>query len=347
MPALLRWFDARRRDLPWRTAPRPYAVWVSEIMLQQTQVATVIPYYRRFMRRFPTVRALARAPLEDVLKAWEGLGYYARARRLKQAAETLVSRGTGTLPTTAAELTAVPGIGPYTAAAIASICFRERVPVVDGNVARVFARFWRLNHPAGSAVLRKHIGARLNAVMDAGRPGDFNQAVMELGALVCRPRTPRCAECPLSACCRASCDGVTDRYPRARRRRPPPARDFSVIVMRRRGRVLLEKRGEDEMLGGLWRFPMCEVDGRAPRKAAARLAARLMGAAAAGPAPVLRGVIRHAYSHFIARWHVFDLDVDTTPAGKKAAHGSKWVFLSCAGAIPCDAATRRVMALYK
>ncbi len=200
---LLAWYQANSRPLPWRTTPTPYRVWVSEIMLQQTQVATVTPYFLRFVARFPDIDTLAEATQEDVLRLWEGLGYYSRARNLHRAAGIVVTHHQGILPDSHTSLLSLPGIGPYTAAAIASIAFGQPVPVVDGNVARVFCRLWEIEEDTRTPELRPTLSRRLEPFIGSHSPADFNQALMELGALVCAAATPKCGQCPVAASCGA------------------------------------------------------------------------------------------------------------------------------------------------
>jgi A/G-specific adenine glycosylase len=244
---LLPWFSASRRDLPWRKEPRePYRVWISEVMLQQTRVEVVVPYYRRFLRRFPDLRALAAAPLDDVLALWSGLGYYARARNLHRAAQACG----GELPRTSAELRALPGFGPYTAAAVASLAFGEDAPLVDGNVARVLARVFALAGDARAAAWKIAPG-----LLPRGRSGAFNEALMELGATLCTPRSPDCARCPLAPECRGRAD--PERYPEARRRPKRPLLEWRALALRRKdGAVLLARRPEAALFGGLWDLPV-------------------------------------------------------------------------------------------
>lgn len=249
---LLSWYDQNRRDLPWRRAPTPYTVLVSEVMLQQTRAETVIPYFRRFLRRFPDLRSLARADDAEVLKAWEGLGYYRRARNLLETARAL--RGHAfELPSSAMALRALPGIGPYTAAAVASIAFGEPEPVVDGNVERVLSRLLAREEPPSRerAVLR----GLLSSVIPERRPGDFNQALMELGATVCAPRVPACDRCPVRAFCRVDSSGNARSYPRRLPPRTVPVRRECAIIVRVRRRLLLRKRPDEGLLGGLWGLP--------------------------------------------------------------------------------------------
>jgi A/G-specific adenine glycosylase len=243
--SLLRWFRREARDHPWRRTRDPYAVWISEVMLQQTQVATVIPYFERWMRRFPNVRKLASSPLDDVLKAWEGLGYYARARNLHKAAKAIAATG---FPTTREAWESLPGIGAYTSAAIASIVHGERAPVRDGNVNRVLSRLLKTDDSA-------RIGAFLERTIPASAPGDFNQALMELGQRVCVPRSPRCPACPVARYCAARKAGVEHRYPRKAVRKPGPTFQVGIGLCFKGPRLLVAKRAPDGLLGGLWEFP--------------------------------------------------------------------------------------------
>ena len=271
--ALLRWYDAHRRDLPWRRTRDPYRVWVSEVMLQQTRVETVLPYYERFVARFPDVGALAAAPVDEVVAAWSGLGYYRRARQMHAAARQVAAAG-GRFPETRDGLAGLPGIGPYTAAAVASICFGEAVPVMDGNVERVGARLLALDADPKAAGPRRRLLAAAAGLLDPARPGDSNQALMELGASVCTRRRPRCLLCPLREPtgrgaadhlgCAAGRRGDPERYPPPRRRRPAVAERRLVAVVAREEppAVLLFRRPADEgLLPGTWELPWVGLDG--------------------------------------------------------------------------------------
>ena len=259
--ALLAWYRANQREMPWRGHPDPYAVWVSEMMLQQTQVETVRPYFARFLAAFPTIAALAAAEDEPLLKAWEGLGYYARVRNLRKAARLLVSDHAGTLPRTAAELQKLPGIGPYSAAAIASICFGEAVPVVDGNVIRVFARHNALPDDFSAQAPRRALAAWLTPFIQAsGSPADFNQAMMELGALLCTPHRPNCAACPLRNTCRAAAEGTPLDFPRPSPKKPLPTRREKVLLLRNtEGALLLARHPGERLLAGFWELPQLDA----------------------------------------------------------------------------------------
>ncbi len=261
--ALETWFKTAARAMPWRKKPTPYGCWISEIMLQQTTYTTALPYYTRFLKAFPTVARLAAAREEDVLKAWEGLGYYARARNLHKAAKILSATRLVAWPTSAKEWARLPGIGPYTAAALASVLSKERVPVVDGNVARVFSRVWRLDEDFHQAPARARLATRLMPeIARAEDPGAFNQAMMELGALVCTPQNPACDTCPLAAHCAAFKAHEQEAYPAKSRARKLPTRARTVVLVRdEKGRVLLVKNEEGSLLKGLWDLPTVEEAG--------------------------------------------------------------------------------------
>ncbi len=249
--------------MPWRKMPTPYVCWLSEIMMQQTTYASALPYYERFLAKFPTVEALAAADESDVLKAWEGLGYYARARNLLKAAKAFAASGRAVWPDSAAAWAKVPGVGPYTAAALASVLLGERVPVVDGNVARVFARVWELADDFKKMPARQKLAARLQPEIDrASVPGNFNQAMMELGALVCTPTNPSCAGCPLAAACGAARHGTQAAFPvKAVRKELPVRRTTAVVVTDAAGRVLLVQNRAGGLLKGLWELPVVESAG--------------------------------------------------------------------------------------
>ncbi len=252
---LLAWYDENRRDLPWRRTTDPYRILVAEYLLQRTRVASGTPYYERFLERFPTVRDLAAASLDDVLAVWEGLGFYSRARNLHAAARAIVDRHGGRLPKSFYDLVALPGMGPYTAGAIASIAFGVPVPAVDGNVTRVIARVFRIRDDATRAVVKRRILEIAARLVSPERPGAFNQAMMELGATVCKPSFPLCNHCPLERMCLAHLAGEEDELPVARRPRVSPVVRVVFGLVAAGGRVLLVRRPEGQLLGGLWSLP--------------------------------------------------------------------------------------------
>ncbi|MGT2757052.1 A/G-specific adenine glycosylase [Streptococcus ovuberis] len=258
--ALLDWYDANKRDLPWRRTADPYAVWVSEIMLQQTQVVTVIPYYERFLDWFPTVEALAEATEERLLKAWEGLGYYSRVRNMQAAAQQIMTTFAGDFPQTYEEILSLKGIGPYTAGAIASMAFGLPEPAVDGNVMRVMARLFEVDYDIGDPKNRKIFQAIMEELIDPERPGDFNQALMDLGTDIEAPKNPRPEESPVRAFSAAYLHGTMDKYPiKEAKKKPRPVEIQAFVIRNQEGQYLLEKNQEGRLLSGFWSFPIMET----------------------------------------------------------------------------------------
>ena len=258
---LLAWYDENKRDLPWRRSKNPYHIWVSEIMLQQTRVDTVIPYYERFLDWFPTVESLANAPEERLLKAWEGLGYYSRVRNMQTAAQQIMSEFEGKFPSTYEGISSLKGIGPYTAGAISSIAFNLPQPAVDGNVMRVLARLFEVNHDIGNPSNRKLFQAMMEVLIDPDRPGDFNQALMDLGSDIEAPVNPRPEESPVKEFSAAYQHGTMDCYPiKAPKKKPIPIFLKALVVQNSQGQFLLEKNESEKLLAGFWHFPLIEVD---------------------------------------------------------------------------------------
>ena len=258
---LLAWYDENKRDLPWRRRKNPYHIWVSEIMLQQTRVDTVIPYYERFLDWFPTVESLANAPEERLLKAWEGLGYYSRVRNMQTAAQQIMSEFEGKFPSTYEGIASLKGIGPYTAGAISSIAFNLPQPAVDGNVMRVLARLFEVNHDIGNPSNRKIFQAMMEVLIDPDRPGDFNQALMDLGSDIEAPVNPRPEDSPVKDFSAAYQHGTMDRYPiKAPKKKPIPIYLKALVVQNSQGKFLLEKNESEKLLAGFWHFPLIEVD---------------------------------------------------------------------------------------
>jgi A/G-specific adenine glycosylase len=255
---IVHWFTEHRRDLPWRRTSDPYAIWVSEVMLQQTRIAVVWPYFERWMKRFPSAADLAAAPLDDVLAAWSGLGYYSRARNLHRGAREVVARFGGRVPGTAAELTSLPGVGRYTAGAIASIGFGRREPLVDGNVARVLARLFAIEGDIKGAATARRLWQLAGELVPEERPGDFNQGLMELGQEVCTPSAPRCDACPVADLCAARASGRAAELPVIGKRVPDgdkPLLASLAVWLERGGRLLLARRRPRGLFGGLWELP--------------------------------------------------------------------------------------------
>ncbi len=302
---LLAWGRTHARPFPWRQNRDPYVVWVSETMLQQTQIATVIPYLERWLERFPTVEALAQASLEDVLKVWEGLGYYARARHLHRAARIIVERHGGRIPASREALLALPGIGPYTAGAILSLAYGQDEPILDGNARRVLTRVFGIEEDPRRPAVERRLWDLARAILVPGEARTVNEALMDLGREVCTPRSPRCDVCPLADLCVAHATGREDELPvRPPRRRVPHYTVTAGVIWNGEGRVLLAQRPPEGLLGGLWEFPGGKVEPGETLEACLRreLQEELDIEVEVGP-PV--GTVQHAYSHFRITLHAF------------------------------------------
>ncbi|MBC7236359.1 MAG: A/G-specific adenine glycosylase [Chloroflexi bacterium] len=344
--SLLAWYADHRRDLPWRRTTDPYGIWVSEIMLQQTQVATMLPYYERFLARFPTIESLAGAELDEVLALWQGLGYYARGRNLHAAARRIVQEHGGQVPRTRRELLALPGIGDYTAGAILSIAYGQDEPAVEANIARVLARLFDYDQDPTTSVAKRTFQQQARALLPSGRARDFLQAMMDLGALVCTSRSPRCGECPLERHCLAKARDVQEQRPLPKTRPPRPHRVLALGFCLRENRLLIVRRVPRGLLGGLWELPGCQVPMEGAPEQAAGGDARILDLRASGVcqgrrAPsegaleqglaacfrthlgltlvtaVPRVTVDHGYSHFELTAHVYDcaLEGDPLPSG--------------------------------
>lgn len=333
---LLAWYDERKRELPWRRTPvDPYRVWISEIMLQQTRVDTVIGYYERFLARFPTATALADAPLDDVLALWSGLGYYARARNLHRAAKKIRDEHRGVFPSEPDAVRALPGIGAYTSGAILSIAFDQREPLVDGNVIRVLARLRSLpGHPKESR-LKNACWEIARALVPAERPGDFNQALMELGATVCTPRSPRCDACPLSRACLAREEGRAEEIPATPPKTKRPHRRVDCALIARGEQVLLVRRPEEGLLGGLWELPSAPRRGKAGAALPDAIAAALGVSVSVGARIT---TVEHAFTHFDLTLDAFACEASGDPASP-----ARWVAREELTAYGIGAAMRRVL----
>lgn len=306
---LLAWYAASKRDLPWRRTRDPYAIWISEVMLQQTRVETVVPYYERFLGAFPTVHALAEAPLDDVLARWSGLGYYRRARALHEAARAIAQRPRATFPDTVEELLAVRGIGPYTAGAVASIAFGRRAAAVDGNVARVLARLFAFDDDVRSTRGLARVRALAEALVPERAPGAWNEALMELGATVCTPRAPRCLVCPVRGECRARALGRELTLPVLAPKKAPRGWRRDALVAVRGDRVLFARRRADGLFGGMWEPPMLD---RGSGSSGGRLAA-LVGLEGGLDARKV-GVATHVLSHRRLDVAVYRAELDPSHA---------------------------------
>ena len=307
---LLAWFDGNRRDLPWREAkPRnPYHVWISEIMLQQTRTEAVKPYFNAWMERFPKISDVAEAPEETVLHAWQGLGYYSRARNIRKAAQEITASYGGHMPEDLAEIRALPGIGDYTAGAVASIAYGKAVPAVDGNVLRVFARLYAVKEDILKSKGRKEITALAAAVIPQDRPGDFNEALMDLGAEVCIPRHSRCGACPLAAECEAFAQGIAEELPIRTKKKPQTVQYGACALLCREGRYLMHKRAPKGMLANMWEFPMVlsgtEEESRKGLE-------ELLG----GKTGNKRWELTHVFTHRIWHLRAYDMEEGCAPEG--------------------------------
>ena len=302
---LIPWFLQHQRVMPWRQRRTPYRVWVSEVMLQQTRVDTVVPYFQHFMRRFPSLRSLATASLDDVLKQWEGLGYYARARRLHEGANVIVEKYNGRFPRTYDGLLELPGVGPYTAAAIGSLCMGLDVAVVDGNVSRVLARLVALPYDIQSTSGKKTLQNLANRCLLHGQAGVVNEAWMELGATVCLPTDPSCKLCPANTVCSAYKRNEVHAYPKkAKRQKVPHRHVVAGVIVNRKGHILIARRREDAMLGGLWEFPGGGQELSESREACLIRELREELGITVTVGPHIR-TVRHAFTHFTMDLHAF------------------------------------------
>ena len=336
---LLSWFRAHQRDLPWRRSRDPYRIWVAEVMLQQTRIAVVRPYYRRFLRRFPRVESLARAPQDEVLKQWSGLGYYSRARNLHRAAKEIVARHDAKFPRVLEVAMRLPGIGRYTAAAVLSIAYDVPLAVLDGNVARVLARLGAIRGELRAPRRWQSLAAMAQAMLAAGAPGDWNQALMELGETICTPQTPRCPACPVSRACQAYAQGVVDHIPAPRRKRDSVQMKIAAaILLDPRGRTLLVRdpgAHDDVLFSRLWQFPAVEV----ARHASAELAKHLRATLEIEPAslePLAQA--RHGVTFRNIQLHPFLVRVPHLPKRPR----TRSVPLANLARLPISSATRKL-----
>ena len=333
--ALLNWYYKHGRTLPWRDHPDPYAVWVSEIMLQQTRVETVIPYFQKWMALFPDIPALADADEQTVLNAWEGLGYYSRARNLHKAAKIVAEKFGGQLPRDLDDLRSLPGIGRYTVGAIASMAFKMDEPTLDGNLRRVFSRLFDVTEFVDSPTGEKILWELAAENLPKGKAGDYNQALMDLGATICLPKNPRCLLCPLMEMCEARKTGTQDLRPVLKQKKQSPHYTHAAAVIIERGRVLLHQRPADGLLGGMWEFPNARVEGDPAGglikaiNAAYKLKIKRKDAL---------GVVQHAYTHFKVTVHAFRCEAVSIPKNISL----KWVKLSDLDDFPMGKVDRQI-----
>lgn len=321
---LLEWYAQHARQLPWRRQSDPYALWVSEIMLQQTRVETVIPYFQRWIARFPDIRTLAEATQQEVLRYWEGLGYYSRARNLHQAAQLVMREYGGTLPRQAKALRRLPGIGRYTSAALASIAFGEDEATLDGNIRRVLARYFDVNLPLGSAGSEKMLWDLARANLPSGKASQYNQALMDLGATICTPRDPDCLDCPLMDICQAYRLGNQASRPIKRTRPVLPHHVVGTAVIQKGGRVLIAQRPQRGLLGGLWEFPGGKLrSGEGLKECVKREIREELGVEILVEGSL--GTYKHAYTHFRITLHAFHCKLANGEPRKQEHQAIHWV----------------------
>ncbi len=305
---LLQWYGLEGRDLPWRNTRDPFRIWISEIMLQQTGVETVIPYYEKFLARFPDIVSLANADIDEVIALWAGLGYYSRARNLHAAAVMVKNRFEGSLPKNLDDLMSLPGIGRSTAGAILAIAFDQKTPILDGNVRRILCRIFAVEEDPRRPAIEKKLWQWADALTSEKRPHDYSQAIMDLGATLCTPRHPACDRCPVAACCRARQLGKAAELPVRKQKKTLPQRREVVLLLSQQGRLLVRKRPYGGMLGGLWEFPSLIREGK---ENSAEVAAKLLAALDAEGTLEKWGKSRHTYSHFHLESEVFFAEVKT------------------------------------
>ena len=342
--SLLHWFENHQRLLPWRESHSPYEVWISEIMLQQTQVKTVLPYYLRWMQRFPGIASVAQASEEELLKLWEGLGYYSRVRNIHKAARVIMDEHGGEFPGNPEAVRALPGIGPYTAGAVMSLAFNEPHAIVDGNVERVVARLFNLDKPVKSGEGRSFIWKTAREYIPHGKARDFNQAVMELGAMVCLPRKPLCVSCPLTVCCESHQLGLVDQRPVKGPGRVITPLGVSIGLLLKGDRVFIQKRSPHGLMPHLWEFPGGKIQkGESPERALVREFQEELEVSVHNLHKI--GVIRHSYTSFRVTLHAFFCELrhpHEHPALKSAVKGL-WVSREDLKNYPFPAANRKLI----
>ncbi len=323
---LLKWYGIHKRDLPWRENPEPYAIWVIEIMAQQTRIETVLPYFERWMSRFPKISDLAAASQQEVLNLWEGLGYYSRARNIHKAAQMVMDNFDGKLPQNIKALRSLPGIGRYTAGAIASQAFGLNEPVVDGNIKRLLARVFKVEKPVDTSAGEKKIWALAAENLPSGQASDYNQALMELGATVCLPRNPNCKACPLMQDCLAFAEGIQTKLPIKKPKKAIPHHTVTAAVIEENGLLLIAQRPQDGLLGGMWEFPGGKVEeGEGLETCLKREIKEELGVKIKVSEEI--GVYQHAYTHFKVTLHAFACQLNGGRPKSLQVSEIRWVSL--------------------
>ncbi len=337
---LLAWYERHHRKLPWRATDDPYHVWLSEVMLQQTQVATVIPYFERFIARLPTVQALAAAEEEHVLRLWEGLGYYRRARQLHRAAKEIVSRHGGVFPQTFVEVLELPGVGRYTAGAIVSIAFGVRAPILEANTVRLLSRLWQFAGDPADRAGQTTLWRCAEEILPQQGAGTINQALMELGALVCTPREPQCNACPLATLCPTRAAGLQDAIPRPKRKPSATAVRHALLVAKSTGKFLLRKAQDTDRWAGMWDFPRAEwIEGESLRELEKRFEQQLGGDVAIGETIL---TLRHTVTRFRITLEVLNARLTPARPARAASHAQRWFTLDELTELPLNTTGRKV-----
>ncbi|RSL31623.1 A/G-specific adenine glycosylase [Salibacterium salarium] len=341
---LLDWYQHTKRELPWRKNQDAYRVWVSEIMLQQTKVDTVIPYFNQFMEWFPTPEDLAYADEEKVMKAWEGLGYYSRVRNLQTAVKEVVEEYGGEVPSEKKHFSSLKGVGPYTAGAVLSIAYEKPEPAVDGNVMRVFSRILNITDDIGKAKTRKRFEAILPEFLEDVRPSEFNQAVMELGALICTPKSPGCLLCPVQQHCEARKQGVQEELPIKEKKKAPTAKEMAAVVLKNeKGQILIHQRGEKGLLARLWEFPNVEVPAKHSRPdVLSEFLSKEYGMTVEVGSSIQK--VQHVFSHLI--WNITVFEAWVTGAAERI-EDCKWMTLEEAGHYAFPVSHQKILELQK
>lgn len=343
---LLTWFETHRRELPWRETEDPYHIWVSEVMLQQTQVKKVLEYYQKFINRFPTVERLAEASLHQLLKTWEGLGYYARARNLHKAAQIVAKDLKGEIPVDYATFRKLPGVGEYIAAAVQSIAFNIPYAVVDGNVKRLLARLFLIKLPINQSASGKVFQEKADLLLDQSAPGNFNQAMMELGATVCRPKSPTCIVCPVNTTCLAFQNAQQEEFPVKRKSKRLPEYHIVAGIIHKNNQMLITQRKLDGLLGGLWEFPSGRIQSKENVQQACRRAIREETSLCVDPIEYLTRV-KHAYTHFKVVIDVFHCHYQSGEVVLSQAVDYRWITVDQIEQFPFPRSNHKFIPLLK
>lgn len=339
---LLNWFSLYKRDMPWRGITDPYRIWVSEVMLQQTQVKKVVGYYENFTKRFPDIRTLASSSVQDVLKLWEGLGYYARARNLHKAAQLIVKDFNSEIPKDYTSFRTLPGVGDYSAAAVLSIAFNKPYAAVDGNIKRVLSRLFLMDYPVNDSSSSKVFQEKADLLLNTDQPGCFNQAMMELGATVCRPQSPTCVVCPVNSYCKAFKEGLQSEYPYRKKTKPTPEHNIAAGIIYKGSDVLIVQRPLDGLLGGLWEFPNGNLyKGETPEEACIRHISNSTNLSVSNLNYLTQ--VKHAYTHFKIVVDAFECEYIQGDLLLNGPIGAKWIKIDELHDYPLPKVTHKII----